>query len=97
MLEWLEEVHRHLNLVGSATVDVGNITAGTIQTFTITVTGATPDEGMAVALAAPSAIESGIMWSAFVSAADTVTVRLMAHTTGDVNPASATWSCRVFR
>jgi hypothetical protein len=97
MLEWLDEVHRHLVLVGSEAVNVGNITAGTIQTFTINVTGAKPDEGMSVALAPPSAIEAGLMWSAFVSADDLVTVRLMAHTTGDVNPGLTTWSCRVFR
>jgi hypothetical protein len=90
------DTYNTLRLVGSATVDVASISAGAIATFTITVKGAKADEEHAVALAPPSAIEAGLMWSGFVSADDTVTVRLHNTTGGAVNPASATWGCRVF-
>ena len=91
--QFLEDVHRCLRLVGSTTVNVGNITAGTYEAFTITVEGARA--GMTVELGPPAAIEAGLTWSGFVSANDTVTVRLKAWSTGDVNPASALWYCRV--
>jgi len=91
-----EHTYQCLRLVGSTTVDVASIAAGAIATFTITVKGAKADEEHAVALAPPSAIEAGLVWSGFVSADDTVTVRLHNTTGGAVNPASATWGARVF-
>jgi hypothetical protein len=97
ILDWLEEVYPYFALTGTEQVNVGNITAGTIAEFTIAVIGAKADEGQTVVLSPPSAIEDGLTWCGFVEADDVVTVRLMAHTTGDVNPALSTWSCRVFR
>jgi hypothetical protein len=89
------EVYRTLALVGTATVDVGSISAGAIATFTITVSGALADMQQTVQLAPPSAIESGLVWCGFVSADDTVTVRIHNTTGGAVNPVSATWGARV--
>ena len=91
--QFLEDVHRCIRLVGSTTVNVGNITAGTNESFTITVEGA--KAGMTVELGPPAAIEAGLWWNGFVSADDTVTVRLWASAAGDVNPVNATWYCRV--
>lgn len=90
---FVEDVYRCLSMVGSVTVNVGNITAGTYEAFTITVEGA--KAGMTVELGPPAAIEAGLTWSGFVSADDTVTVRLKAWSTGDVNPGSALWYARV--
>lgn len=94
--QYLEEIWRQLALVGSVTVNVGNITANTISTFTIPVMGARVSGNQQVALGPPSTIEAGLTWCGFVSADDEVTVRVKAHAAGDVNPAEAIWSARVF-
>lgn len=91
--QFLDGIHRCLKLVGSVAVNVGNITAATNQTFTITVEGARA--GMTVELGPPAAIEANLWWDGFVSANDTVTVRLWASAAGDINPALATWYARV--
>lgn len=91
--QFTEDIHRCLRLVGSTTVNVGNITAGSYESFTITVEGA--KAGMTVELGPPAAIEAGLTWSGFISADDTVTVRLSASAAGDVNPGNATWYARV--
>jgi len=44
---------------------------------------------------APAAIEAGLTWSGFVSAADTVKVRVHNNTGGAVDPASASWTVSV--
>lgn len=80
---------------GSATVDLGSIAAGAIATFTITVTGAAA--GDTVYVGPPSTIEAGLTWCAFVSAADTVTVRVHNTTAGAIDPASATWKAKVVK
>lgn len=80
---------------GSATVDLGSIAAGAIATFTITVTGAAA--GDTVYVGPPSTIEEGLTWCAFVSAADTVTVRVHNTTAGAIDPASATWKAKVVK
>jgi len=90
---WRDQIYRCLSLAGSATVDVGNINAGAIGTFTMTVHGAIP--GMQVALGPPAALESGLVPYGIVTAKNTVTVSLLNSTTGAINPAEATWSCRV--
>jgi len=78
---------------GYVTTDISSIAAGAVATFTITVNGALI--GDTVLLGPPSAIEAGLTWSAYVSAANTVTVRVH-NTTGDaIDPASGTWMARV--
>ena len=90
-----QDTYSLLSLAGSVSVDVANIAAGAIASFTIPVKGARADQKQAVSLAAPSAIEAGLAWSGFVSAADVVTVRLHNTTGGGINPAPATWGARV--
>ena len=85
----IEDAH----LTGSATLDFGSIAADDEEELTITVTGA--NVGDSVSLGAPAAIESGLVWVGFVSAADTVTVRVRNTTAGAIDPASATWKASV--
>lgn len=91
-----DDTYRTLALVGSVTVDLANITAGTVATFTIPVNGALANAQQTVALAPPSAIEAGLVWCGVVSANDVVTVRVHNTTGGGINPASAIWGARVF-
>lgn len=82
-------------LTGTASLDFGSIGAAACAELTITVSGAIV--GDAVSLGAPPAVEAGFQWSGFVSAADTVTVRLCKITTGSTDPASATWRAWVHK
>lgn len=76
-------------LHATATLDFPSIAANTTEELTITVTGAVV--GSVVMLGPPSAIEAGLLWCGYVSAANTVTVRIHNQSGGAVNPASATW------
>ena len=62
-------------LTGSATLSFGTVAAGNENEQTFSVTGATP--GSLVALGIPDSAETtGTVYHAWVSAADTVTVKL---------------------
>lgn len=78
----------------TATLDFGNIIVGASADLTITVTGAAV--GDAVDLGPPAAPDASITYTAFVSAANTVTVR--SHNVGTlaVDQASATFRATVF-
>ena len=80
-------------ITATATLDFPYISSNHSEELTITVTGAST--GDVVILGAPSAIESGLTWCGYVSAADTVTVRLHNSSGGSVDPASATWKATV--
>ena len=82
-------------LTATASLDFGSIGAGLSADLTIAVTGAA--EGDAVALATPAALEAGLSAFAFVSAADTVTVRLVNNTAGAVDAAAGTYRATVFK
>lgn len=82
-------------LSGTATLDFASIAAAASADLTITVTGAAV--GDAVALALPAAPAAGIVFFAFVSAANTVTVRAMNITGLAVDPASASYTVNVFK
>ena len=86
---------RQLALVGSASIDFASISAGAVGTQSVTVTGA--KTGDVVALGPPSGINANLIWSGYVSAADTVTIRLYNPTGGAIDPASATWKVVVFQ
>lgn len=79
----------------SATLDFGSINAGATAELTITVTGAAT--GDTVQLAPPAALEAGLVATGFVSAANTVTVRLANITGSPIDPASATWGAVVLQ
>ena len=96
MTDWFEQIQRQLNLVGALTIDVGSISAGTVSTFTIAVLGCKVGQGQSVALSAPSAVEASLLWCGSVTANDVVTVRLYNPTGLAIDPASGTWTARVF-
>lgn len=76
-------------LSASAALDFGSISAATQADLTITVTGAAA--GNEVIMALPAAPAAGIVFNAFVSAADTVTIRASNISASPVNPSPATY------
>jgi hypothetical protein len=76
-------------LSGSASLNFGSIAAASQANLTITVTGAAV--GDEVALALPAAPAAGIIFNAFVSAANTVTIRASNITLTAVDPDAATY------
>lgn len=82
-------------LLGSATLNFGSINAAAQADLTITVTGARAND--MVALGLPAAPTAGIVFNAFVSADDTVTVRATNITAAPVDPASATYKVAVIK
>lgn len=83
-------------LIATATLDFGSIAAGNgVADLTITVTGAAV--GDPVALSLPAAINSGLVFNAFVSAANTVKVRATNISAGAINPASASFTVAVIK
>lgn len=77
----------------TASLTFGAIASNGVAEQTITVTGAAT--GDTVVAGAPAALESGLTFSAFVSAANTVKIRLHNNTGGSVTPAVATWRATV--
>lgn len=81
------------NLHAGATLSFGTIPANSTIEKTITVTGASLyDPVYVVPNASP---EAGLIWSAYVSAADTVTVRLANITTAAITPVNIGWKAFV--
>jgi hypothetical protein len=76
-------------LSGSASLDFGSITNATQASLTITVVGAAVGDEVIMAL--PAAPTAGLVFNAFVSAADTVTVRASNISAAPVDPAAATF------
>ena len=74
---------------GTATLDFPSVAALGVQDLTITVTGAVV--GDAVVLGLPTAPNAGIVFAAWVSATNTVTVRASNYTAAPIDPASATF------
>jgi hypothetical protein len=74
-------------------LDFGSIAAAASADLTITLTGVAV--GDSVALGLPAAPTAGIVFQAFVSAANTVTVRATNITGSAVDPASATYRVTV--
>lgn len=80
-------------LTTTAVLDFASIAAGAVGTLTATVTGAATGD-FAIA-APPGNLTAGLVHSAFVSAANTVTIRIVNGTAGALDPASATWGVAV--
>lgn len=76
-------------LTNTATLDFPSIAAGAVAQLTMTVSGAAT--GDAVFIGAPSTLNTGLIVDGFVSAANTVTVRVFNGTSGSIDPASATF------
>jgi len=83
-------------LTSTATLDFGSVSAQSFADLTITVTGAAT--GDAVALGTPTeAVTAGIVYSSWVSATNTVTVRAHNYTAGPLDPASGTFRATIIR
>lgn len=79
--------------VGSFTATVtptNPITANSVNVQTVTATGVAV--GDAIVPIPPANIEAGLTWSAFVSAANTITLRLNNPGTGTVATAAKSWT-----
>jgi hypothetical protein len=76
-------------LSGSASLDFGSISAATQANLTITVTGAAVGDEVIMAL--PAAPAAGLVFNAFVSATNTVTIRASNISGSPVDPAAATY------
>lgn len=83
-------------LTATASLDFPNTAAQNSSDLTITVTGAAV--GDAVALGIPTAaVNANSEYTAWVSAADVVTVRFSNFSAGAINPASGTFRAVVFK
>jgi hypothetical protein len=82
-------------LVGSASLNFAEIAAAASADLTITVTGAAVND--AVDLGLPAAPAAGLIFQAFVSAANTVTIRATNITASPVDAAAATYAVDVIQ
>jgi hypothetical protein len=82
-------------LTATATLDFPSVVAAGQQELTVTVTGAVV--GDTVHAGAPAALEAGLAHNTRVTAANTVTVRVLNITASPIDPASASWKVTVIR
>lgn len=75
------------NLTATATLNFGSVSAQSYADLTVTVNGAVSGDAVSLGVTA-GAIAAGIAYTAWVSAADTVTVRAHNYTGGAVDPGS---------
>lgn len=74
---------------GSVSVDLASIAASSAADATLTISGAAAGDSVIINAAGLTA--GLLLCQAYVSAADTVTVRLYNTTAGAIDEASATW------
>lgn len=79
-------------LEATQTQDVGSISSQDTATFDITVTGVTT--GTPISVSPPSGINVDLTVTAYVSAADTVTVVVSNPTSGSIDPSSGDYTVR---
>lgn len=81
--------------VGKTTVDLASLAAGATTSFTISIPGAATRD---LVMVTPSGgLESGLTYTAGVSAADTITVRVTNASTGAIDPANRVWRAVIIR
>jgi hypothetical protein len=73
----------------TATLDFPSTSAQTSSELTVTVTGAAAND--TVTIGPPTTVNANCDYTGYVSAADTVTVRLNNYSSGAIDPASATF------
>jgi hypothetical protein len=83
-------------LSGSATLNFGSTAAQTSADLTITVTGAADGDVVSVGVVNAST-NANSSFTAFVSSANTVTVRFNNYSAGAIDPASGTFNVKVFK
>lgn len=82
-------------LEGSASLDTAPIAAASHIDVTMTVTGASVLDRVVLGL--PTAPTAGVAFMAWVSAANTVTVRFFNYTAAAIDPPAATFSVSVIK
>jgi hypothetical protein len=81
---------------GFGTLNFASIAAGAYEDLTVSIVGATTTMGACVTVGLPSTGGSpGIIYTGFVSAADTVTIRAFNPTAAPIDPASAVYSALI--
>ena len=91
LTQYLSDLGR---ITATASLDFPSIAAGAQATLTITLTGAVVNDSIMLGL--PAAPAAGIVFNAYVSAADTVTVRASNISASAVDAASATYRVTKF-
>jgi len=82
-------------LTGSGTLTYTAIAAQTAQEQTVTVTSATTSMHGAVCSPLATLGNVNLSWSSWISASNTVSVRLTNPTTGSITPSAVSWGCTV--
>ena len=95
LAHWREQLYRMFQFVGTVTGTPGLIAVASSGTLTVSVLGCFADKAQTVEVGAPSTVDAGLIWVGYVSANDTVTIRIWNTTALDITPASATWAVRV--
>lgn len=85
-------LHTHV-ITATATLNFPSISSNGLEELTVTVTGATV--GRPVVLGPPAGIEAGLTWCGYVSATDTVKVRVHNNNGSSTDPVSADWTVSV--
>ena len=99
---FLRQVQDFLSVTTTATLDFPNTAASANADLTVSMLDRHGKSrgvrsGDTVTVTPPSTIEAGLTWCGFVSANDTVTVRIHVSGVGAVNPASAVWRVTVLK
>lgn len=81
----------------SSALNFGSIAANTTTELTITVTANITTTNWSVVVTPETGMESGLVWCAYVSAANTVTVRVANVTVAAIDPASKTFIVDCYR
>lgn len=82
---------------GTVSVDLGNITAGTSADTSVTVTGAATGDTVVMCPPATAMTTGLVVGQAWVSAADTVKIRVYNESAGDIDEAAADWTYLIIR
>ena len=93
--EFLRQARDFLTVTTTATLDFPNTLANATADLTVALRGV--KSGDAVLVSPPSTMVSGVIWCGFVSANDTITVRIQVSGAGAVDLAPGLWRITVFK
>ena len=83
-------------LSNTATLDFPSVASLGTQTLTITVTGAADSDVVSISIPNGS-MTAGLVWTQWVSAANTVSIQCYNSTIGAIDPASGSFNAKVFK
>lgn len=84
-----------LILKGTVSVTVAALAAAAEADVDVTVTGAQLGDNVVISPAADATAETGLMWNAWVSATDTVTIRMTNASGSGLTGSTADWAYTV--